>query len=145
MLKACLTIDPNERITANMLLKSKWLKDDRANEVPQKALDVLARTVIGDRTKWATHEELLREGWLGTSNAKDGPVKVGDNTPDCLKILRDASVAKQTTNSDEKVSQNEEKQIEVVDNKEERKEQFDTPAGAEEPPRKRLKKHRDKI
>ena len=36
VLKACLTIDPNERITANMLLKSKWLKDDRANEVPAR-------------------------------------------------------------------------------------------------------------
>ena len=139
VLKACLTIDPNERITANMLLKSKWLKDDRANEVPQKALDVLARTVIGDRTKWATHEELLREGWLGTPDAKDGPIKVGDNAPDYLKILRDASLAKQTSNSNQKVLQNEEKQIEVVDDKEERKEQVATPTVVEGPPRKRLK------
>lgn len=115
LIKSCLIIDPDARPTAKQLLKHKWLQDERANHVPQKALDVLLRTVIGDRTKWATHEELLHEGWLGKSaggaaaDTGSGENGIGTNAlnrttsasmvdngninvPDCIKILKDASV-----------------------------------------------------
>merc|ERR1711871_139360 len=119
LIKMCLNIDPTKRPRAQDLLKCKWLQDDRANKVPQRALDVLLRTVIGDRTKWATHEELLREGWLGNdidgirhssgesniATSSSGISSTGNlnqssdsnmHVPPCLKIIKDASMAKKS-------------------------------------------------
>ena len=125
LIKQCLCVDSNSRPRAPDLLKCKWLQDDRANKVPQKALDVLLRTVIGDRTKWATHEELLQEGWLGNVaknetiaivngnnnmatkngiNNNDNNIENGSsdiNTPECLKILKDASGTKKKEEKEE--------------------------------------------